>query len=108
VRFRDLTYYEAVRLYSLFELVLFTSLVVVWIGGFSPTAKTVLGWTHGFGWILLCLLVAHGARRHIFPWWLLGATVSPLGPIGCTAGLEYLARHGSLTSLNEVKRDSHA
>ena len=46
----------------------------------------MLGWTHGFGWILLCLLVARGCRRRIFPWPLLAATVSPLGPIGCTAG----------------------
>ena len=74
------------------------SLIVTAIGGFSEQAELILGWTHGFGWILLCLLVAHGARRHIFPWWLLAATVSPLGPIGSTAGLEYLARHGSLTS----------
>ena len=43
------------------------------------------------GWILLCLLVAYGARRRIFPWPLLAATVSPLGPVGSTAGLEYLA-----------------
>ena len=90
MRFRDLTYYEAVRLYSLFELVLFTSLVVVWIGGFSPTAKTVLGWTHGFGWIFLCLLVLYGWMRRIFPGPLLAATVSPLGPLGSTIGFEVL------------------
>jgi hypothetical protein len=32
--------------------------------------------------------------------------VSPLGPIGSTAGLEYLVRHGSLTSFNEASLDS--
>ena len=90
MRFRDLTYYEAVRLYSLFELVLFTSLVVVWIGDLSPSAKTVLGWTHGFGWILLCLLVLYGWVRRIFPGPLLAATVSPLGPLGSTIGFEVL------------------
>ena len=90
MRFRDLTYYEAVRLYSMLELVLFTSLVVVWIGGVSPTAKTVLGWTHGFGWILLCLLVLYGWVRRIFPGPLLAATVSPLGPLGSTIGFEVL------------------
>ena len=41
---------------------------------------------------MLCLLVAYGCRRGIFPWPLLAATVSPLGPVGCTAGIEYLAR----------------
>ena len=45
---------------------------------------------------------ARGLRlpRGTFPWPLLAATVSPLGPVGCTAGLEYLApaAPGSLTA----------
>jgi hypothetical protein len=52
----------------------------------------VLGWVHGFGWIFLCLLVYRGCVRKIFPWWLLAATVSPLGPLGCTIGFEVLVR----------------
>lgn len=87
-----MTYFQAVRLYSLIEMCIFTSLVVVAVGGYGESAETVLGWTHGFGWILLCLLVAHGCRKRVFPWPLLAATVSPLGPVGSTAGLEYLAR----------------
>jgi hypothetical protein len=86
------SYFQAVRIYSAIEVCIFTALVVVAVGGFSESAETILGWTHGFGWILLCLLVARGARRGIFPWPLLAATVSPLGPVGSTAGLEYLAR----------------
>jgi len=102
-----MSYFQAVRLYSLVEVCIFTSLIVTAVGGFSENAELVLGWTHGFGWILLCLLVARGCAKRVFPWWLLGATVSPLGPIGCTAGIEYLARHGgSLTSLNEVPTQS--
>jgi uncharacterized membrane protein len=90
VRVRNLSYFQAVRLYSAFECVLFTSLLVVWIGDLSPSAKTVLGWTHGFGWILLCLLVLYGWVRRIFPGPLLAATVSPLGPLGSTIGFEVL------------------
>jgi hypothetical protein len=86
------SYFQAVRLYSLVEVCIFSALIVTAIGGFSESAERTLGWTHGFGWILLCLLVANGCRRGTFPWALLAATVSPLGPIGCTAGLEYLAR----------------
>jgi hypothetical protein len=86
------SYFQAVRLYSLVEVCIFTSLIVVAVGGFSESAERTLGWTHGFGWILLCLLVAQGCRRRVFPWALLAATVSPLGPIGCSAGIEYLAR----------------
>ena len=103
-----MSYFQAVRLYSLVEVCIFTGLIVTAIGGFSEQAELILGWTHGFGWILLCILVARGARRGIFPWPLLAATVSPLGPIGCTIGLEYLARHRPLTSLNEVRADSDA
>ena len=91
------SYFQAVRLYSAVEVCIFTSLIVTAIGGFSEEAELVLGWTHGFGWILLCILVARGARRGIFPWPLLAATVSPLGPIGSTAGLEYLARARRVT-----------
>ena len=93
-----MTYFQAVRIYSLVEVCIFTSLVVVAIGGLNDQLELVLGWTHGFGWILLCLLVAWGCRRRIFPWPLLAATVSPLGPVGSTIGLEYLARRGKVSA----------
>jgi hypothetical protein len=86
------TYFQAVRLYSLAEVCVFAALLVVAIGGLDDDAEQVLGWTHGVGWIVLCLAVANGCRRRIFPWPLLAATVSPLGPVGSTIGLEYLSR----------------
>jgi len=85
-------YFTAVRLFSLFELCLFSTLVVFAIGGWSPHAELVLGWSHGVGWILLCVAVAVGCRRGVFPWPLLAATVSPLGPVGSTLGIELLSR----------------
>jgi hypothetical protein len=87
-----MAYFRAVRLYSAAEVVVFGALLVVWLGHIDETAKTALGWTHGVGWILLCVLVYVGCRRAVFPWPLLAATVSPLGPVGCTAGIEWLAR----------------
>jgi hypothetical protein len=87
------TYFQAVRLYSALEATLFTALLVVWIGGLGERAEFVLGLTHGIGWIVLCVLVFAGAQRRVFPWPLLAATVSPLGPIGCTLGFEVLLRH---------------
>jgi hypothetical protein len=81
-------YFEAVRAYATIEAAIFTSLLVVWIGGLSDDAKAVLGWVHGFGWILLCGLVFEGCRRRVFSWPVLAATVSPLGPIGATIGIE--------------------
>jgi hypothetical protein len=85
------SYFTAVRIYSLAEVCVFAALIVAAVAG-AEDAKTVLGWTHGLGWIALCLAVAYGCRRRIFPWTLLAATVSPLGPVGSTIGLEYLAR----------------
>ena len=87
-----MSYFQAVRLYSLAEVCVFTALLVVAIGGLGEEAETALGWTHGIGWILLCLLVAYGCSRKVFPWPLLAATVSPLGPVGSTIGLEFLRR----------------
>ena len=89
---RRVSYFQAVRIYSLAEVCVFAALLVVAIGGLGETAEAILGWTHGVGWILLCILVANGCRRRVFPWPLLAATVSPLGPVGSTAGLEYLSR----------------
>ena len=89
-RLRGMSYFQFVRLYSAVECLLFLSLLVVWIGELSPTAKTVLGWTHGFGWIILCLLVLAGWFKRVFPGPLLAATVSPLGPLGSTIGFEVL------------------
>ena len=89
-----MSYFQAVRIYSAIELCVFSALLVVWIGGLSEDAKTALGWTHGFGWIALCLAVLVGCRRRVFPWPVLAATVSPLGPLGSTAAIEWVARRG--------------
>jgi hypothetical protein len=86
------TYFKAVRLYSALEATVFSALLIVWIGGADKHAQEVLGWIHGFGWIILCVLVYRGCVRRIFPWPLLAATVSPLGPLGCTIGFEVLVR----------------
>jgi hypothetical protein len=87
-----MSYFQAVRIYSALELMIFATLVTFAIGGFDESVKLTLGWTHGIGWILLCIAVAAGCVRRGFPWPLLAATVSPLGPVGSTIGLEYLAR----------------
>jgi uncharacterized membrane protein len=86
------TYFSAVRVYSIFELCLFAALMAVALGGGSEHAKTVLGWSHGVGWLILCALVFYGATRGIFTWVTLALTVSPAGPLGSTAGIEYQAR----------------
>jgi hypothetical protein len=88
------SYFSAVRLYATLESVVFSALLVVWIGGLSKHAQELLGWVHGFGWILLCVLVARGCLRRIFPWPLFAATVSPFGPLGALVGFEVLRLRG--------------
>ena len=85
-------YFKAVGIYAMIEAAIFTSLLVVWIGGLSDHAKEVLGWVHGFGWIILCILVARGCVMRVFRWEVFAATVSPLGPIGATIGIELQRR----------------
>jgi len=89
-----MTYFKAVRLYSFLEAIVFSTLLVVWIGGLSEHLQLILGWIHGFGWIALCMMVAWGCVKRIFPWPLLAATVSPLGPLGAVIGFEVI-RHQS-------------
>jgi hypothetical protein len=92
------TYFNAVRIYSAIESLIFTALLVVWIGGGSEHAQLVLGWIHGIGWTCLCAAVAVGCKRNVFPWWLLAATVSPIGPIGSSIGIEVLNRQRMSTA----------
>ena len=87
-----MSYFQAVRLYSAAEALVFTALLVVWIGGLGDHAKLVLGWCHGVGWLFLCGAVFAGCARRVFPWPVLAATVSPLGPIGALVGIEITAR----------------
>jgi hypothetical protein len=92
-----MSYFQAVRIYSAIELVLFTALVVVWVSGSDEQLKQTLGWMHGFGWIALCIAIAYGCVRDVFPWPVLAAAVSPLGPLGSTIAIEieaYRRRHG--------------
>jgi hypothetical protein len=87
-----MTYFQKVRLYAAAESVVFTALLITWIGGFSKHLQMVLGWVHGFGWIALSILVFWGWVRRIFPGPLLAATVSPAGPLGALVGFEVLVR----------------
>jgi hypothetical protein len=86
------SYFRTIRLYSGLESLVFIALLVTWIGGFSEHTQLVLGWIHGIGWTCLCAAVAVGCRRRVFPWVLLAATVSPIGPLGSSIGIEILNR----------------
>jgi hypothetical protein len=84
--------FRAVRLLSGVESILFSILLVVWLGSIDERAEFVLGLTHGIGVIVLCVLIWWGCMRRVFPWPLLAAAVSPLGPIAAAAGIEIIRR----------------
>ena len=48
-------------------------------------AKTVFGWAHGIGWIVLSLLCIAAVRLRVIPLWL-GVTVAVIGGLGPFAG----------------------
>lgn len=86
--------FRSLRIFSHVELAVFVALLVVAIGHLSEAATTVLGWTHGLGWIALCMAVYAGCRRGALPWPLLAATVFVTGPLGSSIGVEVLRRRG--------------
>ena len=48
-------------------------------------AKTVFGWAHGIGWIVISLLCVDAVRRRVLPLWL-GIMVAVVGGLGPFAG----------------------
>jgi hypothetical protein len=66
----------------------FTALLVCWIvpGLEGPTA--VLGWTHGWMWIVLSVVSIVAVRRREMPFWLavVVAVVGGVGPYAGSAG----------------------
>ena len=47
--------------------------------------KTVFGWAHGIGWIVISLLCVDAVRRRVLPLWL-GIMVAVVGGLGPFAG----------------------
>jgi len=82
------SYFNAVRLYSAIESLIFTALVVVWLSGGSEHAQLVLGWIHGIGWIVSSTLCIIAVRLRVIPLWLavLVAIVGGIGPFAGSIG----------------------
>ncbi|MGE4426858.1 MAG: hypothetical protein AB7G37_10445 [Solirubrobacteraceae bacterium] len=64
---------------------IYVGLLTCWIGGFAPGLKTALGWGHGWGWILMCVLTILTLRRRVLPMWL-GVCVTVIGAVGPFVG----------------------
>ena len=79
---------------SFVELGIFTGLLVVWLAPGLEGPTFVFGMAHGIGYIALCLLLWVAILRREAPFWLFAATLTPVGPVGSVAGIEYIERRG--------------
>jgi hypothetical protein len=77
---------------SWFELGLFTTLVIFWIAPGFERATFVFGLAHGVGYLGLCVLIWIAAIRHEAPYYLLAATLTPVGPLGSVITIHVIER----------------
>lgn len=83
--------FQAVRIFSAVESMLFAALLTVWLGHVSEQATFVLGLSHGIGFLCLCALIYYACLRGAMPWPVLASAVL-LTPFGSTVHIELLHR----------------
>jgi hypothetical protein len=81
-----------VKLASYVELGLFAALLVFWLLPGFEDETFVFGLSHGIGFIALCLLIWIAVLRREAPYWLLAATLTPVGPVGSVIGIAWIER----------------
>jgi hypothetical protein len=86
--------FAVVKIASYLELALFTALLVVWIAPGYESATSVLGLSHGLGFVALCILIWIAVLRREAPYPLLAATLTPAGPVGSVLGIALIERRG--------------
>jgi hypothetical protein len=70
----------------------FAALLVFWLLPGFEDETFVFGLSHGIGFIALCLLIWIAVLRREAPYWLLAATLTPVGPLGSVIGIEAIER----------------
>lgn len=83
-----------VKLLSWLELMAFAGLLLFWLAPGFETETMIFGWTHGIGFIVLCVAIWVAAVRRETPYTLLAATLTPVGPVGSVIGIELIERKG--------------
>jgi hypothetical protein len=87
--------YHYVKLASYFELALFSGLLIVWAIPGLETATFGFGLAHGIGFVALAILIWIAVLRHEAPYYLLAATLTPVGPVGSVAAIVHIDRKRS-------------
>ena len=81
-----------VKRISFAELLIFAGLLVVWIIPGLERPTFYFGLAHGIGFLILCVLIWAAILRREAPFWLLAATLTPVGPVGSVIGIEAIER----------------
>jgi hypothetical protein len=81
-----------VTVVAVLDAILLVPLVIAAIGG-NEGLVDVLGPSHGFGFVLLCVLIGIGCLQRMWGWWFLLVTIVTLGPPGSLWG-EWRIRRG--------------
>jgi hypothetical protein len=92
-----------VKLASYVELGLFAALLVFWLLPGFEGETFVFGLSHGIGFIALCLLIWIAVLRREAPYWLLAATLTPVGPVGSVIGIGFMERRSDHTEGTRVE-----
>ena len=77
---------------SYVELGLFAGLLAVWLLPGLEHETFLLGLCHGIGFIALAVLVLVAVLRREAPYTLLGATLTPAGPVGSVIAIAWIER----------------
>jgi hypothetical protein len=77
---------------------IYLALLCLWLTDGPDGARTVLGWTHGIGWIVMSLLCIAAVRLRVIPLWLavLVAVVGGIGPFAGSIGFVVCERRSGL------------
>jgi hypothetical protein len=81
-----------VKAASYVELALFAALLFFWLVPGFEDETFVFGLSHGLGFIALCLLIWIAVLRREAPYWLLAATLTPVGPVGSVIAIGLMER----------------
>jgi hypothetical protein len=64
---------------------IYFTLLVLWLSDGPDGLRSLFGWLHGVGWIVMSLLAVDAVRRRVIPLWL-GVMVAVVGGVGPFAG----------------------
>jgi hypothetical protein len=77
--------FRTMKWLSFLHSTIYIGLLICWITGAAPGLKTALGWGHGWGWIIMCVLCVVALRARVIPLWL-AACVAIIGAVGPFVG----------------------